>query len=220
MRAATRSAGATSPRHLLLPLLVALASLDDATRRPVPLSLSRAHSSPLPRSLSPRPSAAVTAVRHSRSHRLPLASPTSPRALPHLPLPLRQATRCRTPCGAAVAIVFLLGRRRPPTPIRRLQRLPEPTGLLSNSAVSSHLESPSPPCLLHAAAAIPVEAELRPPQTSSPALLPATPAPATATVGCATPPSSRSCASRAKRRPVGQTRGSPPRLASPAAKRR
>ena len=117
------------------------------------------------------------------------------------------------PVGAESSSPPAMSPSWPPSPIAATERV---TVLSTPSGVPS-----THPLLLPCfATPKPPRPELRPPQTSSPALLPATPAPATATVGCATPPSSRSCAPRAKRRPIGQTRGSPPRLASPAAKRR
>ena len=79
----------------------------------------------------------VAAAHRLHSHSLPLASPTRAEAPPRLPRLLRQATRRRTPCGAAIAIVFLLGRCRPPTPIRRLQCVLEPASTPAATAVSS-----------------------------------------------------------------------------------
>ena len=90
------------------------------------------------------PNASVAAVRHSRRHRPPLAFPTRAGAPPPPPEALRQATRCRTPRGVAVAIVFLLGLRPPSPSIRRLQRVPEPASTPTATAVSYATVSPSP----------------------------------------------------------------------------
>ena len=142
-------ARATAPRHLLAclpapPLLVWMA-WNDATPSPA-LSHSPSVLPLLSLALSlPCPNAPIAAVRHSRRHRPPLASPTRSPAPPRPPLPPRQATRRRTPCGAAVAIVFLLGLRPPSPSIRRLQRVPEPASTPTATAVSYATVSPSSP---------------------------------------------------------------------------
>ena len=105
------------------------------------------------------PNAPVAAVRHSRRHRPPLASPTRFRASPQPPPPPRRATNLRTPCVAAVAIVFLLGRRRPPTPIHRLQRVPGHNEQPWRSAVSSAAVPLSSPPRFRAVAPLPTTAE-------------------------------------------------------------
>ena len=62
--------------------------------------------------------------------------------------------------------------------------------------------------------------ELRRPPRSTPATTPATPAPNACTTRRASPPASRRCPPPAVWSPEMQTRGSPPRLASPASSRR
>ena len=109
----------------------------------------------------------IAAVHRSRSHRLPLASPTRAGAPPPRPEALRQATRRRTPCGAAVAIVFLLGLRPPSPSICRLQRVPEPASTPTATAVSYATVSLSSPPRSRAVTPFPTTAE-PPPSPSSP----------------------------------------------------
>ena len=155
-------ARATAPRHQLAclpapPLLVWMA-WNNATPSPV-----LSHSPPvlpllfLALSL-PCPNAPIAAVRHSRRHRPPLASPTRAGAPPPRPEALRQATRRRTPCGAAVAIVFLLGLRPPSPSIRRLQCVPEPASTPAATAVSSATVPLSSPPRSRAVAPFPTTA--------------------------------------------------------------
>ena len=159
-------ARATAPRHQppCLPgaLLVAL-ERPDVTTPPPPYPLTLPPILPLlslALSLS-CPNAPVAAVRHSRSHSLPLASPTRAEAPPRLPRLLRQATRRRTPWNVAVAFITS-GRRRSPSPsIRRTQDVPEHTGLLCESAVS-----PSSFPLTSLSRACPVAAAPRAPEAA------------------------------------------------------
>ena len=156
---APQPAAATRPATSCFVLLVA------------PDALERRHAAPRPSptlpclslvcSLPPEHHRAelVAAAHRLRSHSLPLASPTRAEAPPRLPRLLRQATRRWTPCGAAVAIVFLLGRRRPPTPIRRLQCVPEPASTPAATAVSSATVPLSPFSCPHAVALLPTTAE-------------------------------------------------------------
>ncbi len=156
-------ARATAPRHQLAclpasPLLVWM-PWNDATPSPV-----LSHSPPvlllLSRALSlPCPNAPLAAVRHSSRHRPPLASPIRAGAPPPRPEALRQATRRRTPCGAAVAIVFLLGLRPPSPLIRRLQCVPEPASTPAATAVSSATVPLSPCRCPLAVALLPTTAE-------------------------------------------------------------
>ena len=79
------------------------------------------------------------------------------------------------PYGAAVAIVFASGRRRSPSPLRRLQRVPGHNEQPCKSAVSPAVEPPSPLLFRHPLAPPPPKpcpgrrpelrsGELRPPQ--------------------------------------------------------
>ena len=101
----------------------------------------------------------VDAARRCRGHRPPLASPTCFRAPPQPPPPSRRATNLWTPCVAAIATVFLLGLRRPPTSIRRHQVLPDPAVLLCVIAVSFFLFPLSSPPRSRAVAPLPTTAE-------------------------------------------------------------
>ena len=148
----------SSPACLPLP---SSSGCPGTTPRPPPRTLSLSPVLPLlSLALSlPCPNASVAAVRHSRHHWPPLTSPTRAGAPPPRPEALRQATRRRTPCGAAVAIVFLL-RLRPPSPsIRRLQCVPEPASTPAATAVSSATVPLSPPPHFRAVAPFPTTAE-------------------------------------------------------------
>ena len=141
--------------------------------------------SPLPRSLSPRPNAAVTAVRHSRSHRPGLAPPTCPQAPRHLPRPLRQAWQLRAPRIVVIAVVFFTtGRRGSPPPARRRPAVPEPASTPSATAVRCRSSSPSPFSPSHTTAASPLEAVPRPPPRALLRRAPAPPQPPTSSPGC------------------------------------
>ena len=155
----------SSPACLPLP---SSSGCPGTTPRPPVLS----HSPPVLPLLSlalslPCPNAPIAAVRHSRRHRPPLAFPTRAGAPPPRPEALRQATRRRTPCGAAVAIVFLLGLRPPSPSIRRLQCVPEPASTPAATAVSSATVSLSSPPRSRAVTPFPTTAE-PPPSPSSP----------------------------------------------------
>ena len=127
----------------------------------------RSHSpspSSSPPALSPsHPRTTAAADGHHRSHRLSLASPSSPGAPPRRQLPPRRATQAGVPRGAAIAVIFVVGRPRSSAPVRRLRLVPEPVDHPVASAVSFCACSPfssSSPC---AVAVLPLEAELRPP---------------------------------------------------------
>ena len=93
-------------------------------------------SSPISRSLPRRPNTPESAAARRRGHSLPLASPSCPRAPPLWATPPRRDARRRTPWNAAITIVFLLGLRRPPPPIRRHRVFPEHAEATSALAVS------------------------------------------------------------------------------------
>ena len=169
--AARRTPGVCSPRaHHLHPAWLPPRRSGPPLQRHTAPDLSRTLPRPRPllcHPLSHAPNAVIAAVRRCRGHRLPLVPPSCPRAPPRLPRPLRQATRRRTPCGATIAIVFLLGRRRPPTPIHRLQCVPEPASTPAATAVSSATVSLSSPPRSRAVTPFPTTAE-PPPSPSSP----------------------------------------------------
>ena len=105
------------------------------------------------------PNAAAAADENHHGHRPPLASLRRFPAPPRPPLPPRQATHLRTASIAAIALVFLLGLRRPPTSIRRHQVFPDPAVLLCVIAVSSAAVPLSSPPRIHAVAPLPTTAE-------------------------------------------------------------
>ena len=110
----------------------------------------------------------IAAVHRSRSHRLPLASPTRAEAPPRPPRPLHQATRSRTRCNVATIAVPVAGHQSSPPSIRDVWRAPEPTDLLRRLPVSSSSPLFARPLRSRPLASCPAKPELRPPLTSSP----------------------------------------------------
>ena len=189
-QSARRVAGARARpcRHATcLPVLPLVAWMPRATPRAAPhLSRSLPCPFPLPLALSrARPNATVAAARCCRSHRLPLDLSPRPRAPPRRLLRPRRARQLGTHRIAASAVIFNSGRRGSPPPVRRLQSLPRAAVASAGLPVSSHLESPSPLCLLQAAATIPPEAELRPPPRAPLRRAPPPPQPLAGSPGCA-----------------------------------
>ena len=143
-------ARATAPRHQLAclpapPLLVWMA-WNDATPSP-----ALSHSPPVLPLLSlalslPCPNAPIAAVRHSRRHRPPLASPTRSPAPPRPPLPPRRATQDGAPRGAIAVAILASGRRGYSPSIRELPGIPDLALALAGLAVSpSPFPLSSPP---------------------------------------------------------------------------
>ena len=127
---------------------------------PSPGPPSRCHA-PLDLSLSPAllpaapPSAANATARRCRGHCLPLDPSSCLRAPSQHPQPPRRATRPRTRCNAATAVVSFVGHRRSSPSIRRLPSFPEPASTPAATAVSHRTVSPSPFSLSCAVAAAP-----------------------------------------------------------------
>ena len=108
----------------------------------------RSHSpspSSSPPALSPsHPRTTAAADGHHRSHRLSLASPSSPGAPPRRQLPPRRATQAGVPRGAVAVAKFDSGRRGPSPAIRELPGIPDLALALASSAVSPRTEPPPP----------------------------------------------------------------------------
>ena len=98
-------------------LLVAWNAPDDATQ---PRPPSHSLRPPLPLLSLSHPRTTAAADGHHRSHRLPLASPSCPGAPLRRQLPPRRATQAGVPRGAAIAVIFVVGRPRSSAPVRRL----------------------------------------------------------------------------------------------------
>ena len=118
-----------------------------------------------------RPNATDATARRSRSHRAPRDHLSSPRAPPPRPEAPRRATHLRTASITAIAIVFLLGLRRPPPSIRRHQVSPDPAVLLCVIPVSLCFEPLSYPSRLRRLGLSSAMAEARLRSSLSPALL-------------------------------------------------
>ena len=138
---------ATPPARL--PACLSPPRLDALERRHAPPVLS--HSPPVLPLLSlalslPCPNAPIAAVRHSRRHRPPLASPTRSPAPPRPPLPPRRATQDGAPRGAIAVAILASGRRGYSPSIRELPGIPDLVLALAGLAVSpSPFPLSSPP---------------------------------------------------------------------------
>ena len=139
----------TRARHL--PPLLATSCFPGLPRCP-----GRSHAAAPHRSHSPSPSSSSPALSpshprttaaadgHHRSHRLSLASPSSPGAPPRRQLPPRRATQAGVPRGAVAVAKFDSGRRGPSPAIRELPGIPDLALALASSAVSPRTEPPPP----------------------------------------------------------------------------
>ena len=124
--------------------------------------------------ISPSPrarSAAVAAARRGHSHRLPLASPSCPGAPPRRQLPPRRATQAGVPRGAAIAVIFVVGRPRSSAPVRHLRLSPEQADQPIDLPVSFCFEPLSSPSRLRRLGLSSAMAEARLRSSLSPALL-------------------------------------------------
>ena len=124
--------------------------------------------------LSPFPShprTTAAADGHHRSHRLSLASPSSPGAPPRRQLPPRRATQAGVPRGAVAVAKFDSGRRGSSPSIRELPGIPDLALALAGLAVSPRTEPPPSRVRLRRLGLSSAMAEARLRSSLSPALL-------------------------------------------------
>ena len=163
---------AVTPRHLpACPPPRRLDVRNVATRCPAPLSLPLPRPPPLPLLSLSHPRTTAAADGHHRSHRLSLASPSSPGAPPRRQLPPRRATQAGVPRGAVAVAKFDSGRRGSSPAIRELPGIPDLALALAGSAVSPRTEPPPPRVRLRRLGLSSAMAEARLRSSLSPALL-------------------------------------------------